>query len=400
MVAALGDDFNFRILTADRDLGDEEAYPGVVPSTWVPVGKAQVMYLPPERCRLTCLGRLINEIPHDAVYLGGGFDSQFVLRLLLLRRLGLVRHRPVVVAPQGVFSEGAMHIHAFKKRAFVFLARWLKLYDRVTWHVTSHFERRDARRALKLARGSRMWVVAPRPRAPAPAAAVRQKSAGRLQVVFLSRISPKKNLDGALRILQGIDVPLDFHIYGPAEDPDYWRRCQGEMSQLSPHVAATYHGALPHDQIAGVLGRCDLFFLPTLGENFGHVIAEAMGAGCPVLISDTTAFRHLEPQRAGWDLPLTNPEAFRDILRRCAAMPAEEWLAWSEGARSLAVRFVDDARASRRLRSMFREVLTCSDTARQASSAAQILAIKALFEGAAPYLGPARNDLDGAVGSK
>ena len=32
----------------------------------------------------------------------------------------------------------------------------------------------------------------------------------------------------------------------------------------------------------------DLLFLPTKGENFGHVILESMSAGTPVLISDTT----------------------------------------------------------------------------------------------------------------
>jgi glycosyltransferase involved in cell wall biosynthesis len=377
MVEALGDEFDFRILTADRDLGDQQAYPGVPCCAWVPVGKAHVMYLPPDRCRLASLGQLINEIPHDVIYLGGGFDPQFVLRLLLLRWLGLVRHRPVVVAPQGVFSEGAMHIHAFKKRVFVLLARWLKLYHHVTWHVATRFELRDTRRALRLAKDSHIWVVAPRVRTPAavaaPAAAARQKSPKRLQVVFLSRISPKKNLDGALRILQGVDVPIDFHIYGPAEEPDYWRQCQCEMRELPPHVLATYHGPIPHEEIARVLGRYDLFFLPTLGENFGHVIIEALGAGCPVLISDTTAFRQLESQGAGWDLPLADPEAFRQALRRCAAMSPEEWLGWSAGARSLAARIVDDGAVSNRYRAMFREVVARSDRGREASSAAGVL---------------------------
>jgi glycosyltransferase involved in cell wall biosynthesis len=360
MVEALGEEFDFRILTADRDLGDRDAYPGVVPCVWTPVGKARVMYLPPERCRLAALGRLINGIPHDVVYLGGGFDPQLVLRLLLLRRLGLVSERPVVVAPQGVFSQGAMHIHGFKKRVFVLLARWLKLYDHVTWHVSTRFERRDTRRTLKLVKDSHLWVVAPRINTPAAVAvpsAVRHKSAGRLQVVFLSRISPKKNLDGALRILQGVDAPMDFHIYGPKEEEGYWRLCERDMRKLPPHVSATYHGPIPHHETGRVLQRHDLFFLPTLGENFGHVIVEALEAGCPVLISDATAFRHLESQGAGWDLPLKNPEGFRQALRRCAAMSPEEWLAWSEGARSLGTRIVNDETVPNRYRAMFREAV-------------------------------------------
>ena len=59
------------------------------------------------------------------------------------------------------------------------------------------------------------------------------------------------------------------------------------------------------------LAKNDLFFFPAHGENYGHVIAEAMAAGCPVLISDQTAWRNLEEKGAGWDLPLDAPGRFR-----------------------------------------------------------------------------------------
>ncbi len=139
-----------------------------------------------------------------------------------------------------------------------------------------------------------------------------------------------KNLDGALRILQGVDVPLDFHIYGPAEDKAYWRLCQEEMRRLPPGVSASYHGPVAHDEVAAVMRSHDLFFLPTRGENFGHVIAEAMREGCPALIANTTAFRRLQERHAGWDLPLDDVEGFRRALRECSAMSRQEWLSWSE----------------------------------------------------------------------
>ena len=51
----------------------------------------------------------------------------------------------------------------------------------------------------------------------------------------------------------------------------------------------------------------DLFFLPTRGENFGHVIAEALSVGTPVLISDQTPWRKLAAVGLGHDLPLAVP---------------------------------------------------------------------------------------------
>jgi glycosyltransferase involved in cell wall biosynthesis len=235
MIQSLGDEFQFRVVTLDRDLGDRQPYPGVVRGAWIPVGKALVMYLPPKLARLDPLAQLIRETPHDVIYLGGGFDPTFVLRALLLRRLGLIRAPAVMLAPQGVFSRGALAIKPFKKRLFLDLAWRFGLYAGVTWHVSTIFEKRDVRRALRL-RGKPHFVVVAPDIAPAPDARAgpeRRKSLARLQVAFLSRICPMKNLDGALRILQGVDVPLDFHIYGPAEDRAYWRHRRGDAGRVS-----------------------------------------------------------------------------------------------------------------------------------------------------------------------
>ena len=45
MFSQLGDEFDFRLRTRDRDFQDTAAYPGCVPGVWQRVGKAHVMYL-------------------------------------------------------------------------------------------------------------------------------------------------------------------------------------------------------------------------------------------------------------------------------------------------------------------------------------------------------------------
>jgi glycosyltransferase involved in cell wall biosynthesis len=368
MVESLGDEFDFRVLTSDRDLGDTEPYPGIVGGAWTSVGKAQVMYLPRTLMCPASLSQILRETPYDIAYLGGGFDPLFVLPFLLLRRLGLARKWPVVLAPQGVFSEGALHIKAFKKQLFLAAASQIGLYDSLIWHVTSEFEKRDVRRALRLHSRERFIFVRPNIVAAShnPPPLRRSRSSGQLQVVFLSRISPKKNLDGALRILQGVDVPLAFHIYGPAEDDAYWRLCEHEMQKLPPNVLATYHGPIAHADVAAMMQSHDLFFLPTHGENFGHVIIEALREGCPALIANNTAFRNLESQNAGWDLPLDDVEGFRRVLHQCATMSPEEWLCWSEGACRLAGKITTDEGVTNKYRAAFRELAAMSRTARAA----------------------------------
>jgi glycosyltransferase involved in cell wall biosynthesis len=50
----------------------------------------------------------------------------------------------------------------------------------------------------------------------------------------------------------------------------------------------TYRGELPHKDVKTTFGSYELFYFPTLGENFGHVIAESLSSSCPVLCLDTT----------------------------------------------------------------------------------------------------------------
>lgn len=66
-----------------------------------------------------------------------------------------------------------------------------------------------------------------------------------------------------------------------------------------------------------------VFLFPTLGENYGHVIQEALSAGCVTLISDQPPpWQDLEESGVGASIPLDQPRRLVDWLRRYAAMDA------------------------------------------------------------------------------
>jgi glycosyltransferase involved in cell wall biosynthesis len=83
--------------------------------------------------------------------------------------------------------------------------------------------------------------------------------------------------------------------------------------------------------------------LPSRGENFGHVIAEALAAGCPTVISDRTPWRALRESRAGWDLPLDDLAGFHRAIETLVQMDANEHREWSDGARRYLQARVDSA---------------------------------------------------------
>ncbi len=343
LVSWLGDEFDFRILTRDRDLGDRQPFHDIVAGTWREWGGAWVMHLSPSQLNPFAWAKLLSRLDYDVLYLNSFFDTLSV-QSVIVRRLGLVQRRPVVLAPRGEFSQGALSLKAPKKRLYIALATAISLYQGVRWQASSELEARDILRALAPGAAnseairivpnlpSRLTANGEAPRHPA-------KVAGRAQVVFIARIARMKNLAFALRVLSQAQGELDFNIYGPDEDAAYWQECQALIQQLPANVRTRYHGPIPSHHIPGVLAEAHLFFLPTLGENFGHAIFEALSAGCPVLISDRTPWRDLARHNAGWDVSPERPDEFTSRLNALVAMPQEAWERWSDGARQLALAY-------------------------------------------------------------
>ncbi len=319
MVDRLGDRLTFRIVTRDRDLGDAVPYLRIDRQCWQRVGKADVRYLAPGEGRVATLTQLIGDTEHDILYLNSTFSPRMTILPLILRKTGRIPRRPVVLAPRGEFAPGALRLKSPKKHAFLQFVRTTGLYDEVTWQASSPTEEEDIRRWF----GWRAKVlVAPDllSRRPGPFGPRRVKLPGALRIVFLSRISPMKNLDEAIRLLADIKGRVDFHIYGPCEDQDYWTKCQEIIWTLPDNIHVEYRGSIANEKVTRVLRQYDLFFLPTRGENFGHVILEALMAGCPVLISDRTPWSRVEQEGAGWTVPLEQPDRFRAVLRQCMDM--------------------------------------------------------------------------------
>jgi len=340
MVAQLGDEFDFRIVTSDRDSLDEAPYAGVVVDAWNQVGKAQVYYLSPKNRSMPALARLLSDTPCDVLYLNSFFDPVFTLRPLFARRLGLLPAKPVVIAPRGEFSPGALLLKHWKKAPYKWFASAIGLYRDLTWHASSDHEAVNIRHAMVgTAQRVAIAIAIASDMASLPDAAelkynaVTRERGEPLRIVFLSRIAQMKNLDFALRVLARVTIPVHFDIFGPIEDKCYWKQCEGLIADLPPNIFVRYEGAVDHLQVASVLESHELFFLPTRGENYSHVIMESLSAGTPVLISDATPWRDLEQAGVGWDLPLDNEQQFADKIHDAAQFSNEAYRLWRKQVR-------------------------------------------------------------------
>lgn len=326
MVGRLGNDFQFKIVTADRDLGDTDSYSSVRIDGWNRVGNADVFYTSPKMRSLKEYKKIFNASDCDVIYLNSFFSPYVTIKPLLLRRLRLIPTKPVIVAPRGEFSSGALGLKNQKKGLYLLMAKALGLYGKVIWQASSEHEETDIRQYYR--RGLHVMVAPDLPPAIHPAQKLLpkgEKMVGCLKILFLSRISRMKNLDGAIKMIKELRGEIHFNIYGPMEDKNYWAECEQIVKTLRENIVVKYCGSIAHDKVQDLMREYDILFLPTLGENFGHVILEAFCAGLPVLISDQTPWRNLETKGVGWDFSLESTHLFQAALQRCADMGKEEY---------------------------------------------------------------------------
>lgn len=371
LIEHLSDEFDFRVVTGDRDLGDPAPFAGTPLDQWVETPYGPVWYVPRRRQGLVHWRARLKSWDHDAVYLNSLY-SRTSIRILALRRLGLVPDRPCILAPRGELSPGALGIKPRKKRLFLQGCAIVHLLRGVVLHASTALERDEivaalagpvgplVRRAPNLTSHKKVEIgIELESRRLVRSQRQVNKRPGALRLVFVSRISPKKNLDFALRVLGRLRGDVSFDVVGPIEDQRYWQTCLALAAALPGNVRFTYCGEIEGALLVmEQLARRDVFFLPTRSENFGHVILEALLAGCPVVVSDQTPWRDLQAERAGWDLPLSDPEAFVVVLQRLIDMGQEEFLGWSSAAHALGVAATRNPAAIEANRELFRESLS------------------------------------------
>lgn len=355
LVENLGQEFQFYILTNDRDTNDEAPYAGIQPGVWQTVGNAQVLYLSQAERSLLTWKNVLTRQDFDLLYLNSFFLPQNIYSMFL-RGTHRIPDVPVIVAPRGEFAGGALSLKQHKKRAYVTFARFSGWYHGITWQATADHEQQDI---LSIFGSHAQVCLAPDlpSRLDTGHFAPPTKEPGSARIVFLSRIARVKNLDFALRTLMHVAGKIEFDIYGSLEDTAYWEECQSLIRQLPANIVVSYKGAIPHHEVQRTLSQYHLFYLPTLGENFGHVIFEALGAACPALISDQTLWQDLELHHAGWQAPLSKPEMFAAVLKQVLDMDSMTFEHYAQAAQRYAHDYAARSDLVAASRSLFYEAM-------------------------------------------
>lgn len=350
MVEALGDEFDFSVVCLDRDLGDNASYDSICVGKWNQVGKAKVFYIRTGLLGIFDILNILRNYKFDLIHLNSFLSFKFsILPVIVNNFFGL--RVPIILGPRGEFSEGALAFKSAKKNIFISLVKKVGLYRNIVWHASSTYEAADIRRVMGDCVSIKQAIDIAKFEDEIKFS---ERSEGcPLKVVFISRISPKKNLLGSLRVLSSVHSDIIFDVYGPIEDIAYWEECMRFSTNLPSNVKFKYCGLLPPSDVVETLSKYDLFFFATLGENFGHVIAEALFAGLPVLISDTTPWRNLSEKGVGWDVSLEKTKIFVECIENCCQKSPSEYSAWRSKIRDWAVQNISNEAAIEESRRLF-----------------------------------------------
>jgi glycosyltransferase involved in cell wall biosynthesis len=199
---------------------------------------------------------------------------------------------PYVLRPLGTLSEWSLGHRRWKKRPYYALLERSHLDMAAAIHVTSDAEAEDLAR---LGYGERTRVI------PLgvdvghrPPVRARPEADQPLQLLFLSRLHPKKNIPLLLRALANSRASVELTIAGEG-DARYRAELEAMAQALDLASRVRFVGHVDGDAKRRALADADCFILPSAHENFGIAVADALGAGLPVIVTPGVA---LAPQVA------------------------------------------------------------------------------------------------------
>jgi glycosyltransferase involved in cell wall biosynthesis len=369
-VEHLKDEFEFYIVTRDTDYCETTPYPNIISDAWnvLPNG-AKVYYISSQKLGFKNLVRICKTIDSDLIYINGIYSLYFSLFPLVYSKY--FTHKKIVVAGRGMLSDHTFSSKQEKKHLFYAFAKFIGLYNGITFHATNADEAGQIRKNAGFKGEIKVAPNLP-PKVNIPFERNITKTPGELRLISIARISPEKNTLFALQVLEKFASPderrmtteksdkIVFDLYGTIYDEPYWNECQQVIHRLPASVNVNFCGPLEKEKVQETLRKYHFLFMPSQGENYGHSVVESMLAGCPVIISDRTPWRNLEEivivplnppkgdfkevqsteisetlnseplKGVGWDIPLEHPEQFIEVIKCCTRMGQKEYDAMSQ----------------------------------------------------------------------
>jgi len=255
---------------------------------------------------------LATEIPRaDVVHIHGLWHLPGWHAARISRRAGV----PYVISPRGMLEPEALAIRRVRKQIAFRVIERQNLEAAAFLHATSA---REAATLEHQAIGPPI-IVAPngvdidslRPVDPPATLNAFKIPANVPLVLYLGRIHPIKRLDILAAAMTRLRAPgVRLVIAGPSEQG--YQQIVAPMFERS-RVPVTWTGPVDARQKADLLAMARVLVLCSNAESFGLSVAEAMGVGVPVVVTESCGWPEVESEGAGRLVP-QDPDAVARAL--------------------------------------------------------------------------------------
>ncbi len=315
-------DYDIRILTSNVDV-DGKVLENITPDSWYAYDETTKVLYATKINRSNQILKEIQVFDPDFIYSIGIFSWHFTCVPMLF---GKRRHR--ILSVRGMLHSGALKQKALKKNIYLAGLKTLSFGRRAVFHATDDIEAQYIKEVfgknveVKVAANlPNFFIPVPNP----------DKEAGTLSLVTICLISPMKNILLILKALLLSRGKIEYHIYGAIKDEGYWENCLSVISEMKEDVRIVYHGAIKPSGVEKILELYDVYIQPSVSENFGHSMAEALSAGLPVITSNKTPWQSLAENKAGINIKPTE-EDLAAAINKYADMTAADFAEHAIGA--------------------------------------------------------------------
>jgi glycosyltransferase involved in cell wall biosynthesis len=218
-----------------------------------------------------------------------------------------MENRPIVWSPRGAFGEWKGARRQYAKRVWMKTCTVL-MPKRTIFHVASPKEAEDVVTAL----GNVPVAIVPNG-VDAPGSVERRHRGETLRLLYLGRLHPLKNIESLLEACVGLGLRWRLTIAGSGKS-SYEKDLRRRVADLGLGDNVTFCGLVRGAQKAALFQNHDILVQPSLSENFGLVVAEALAHALPVICSKEAPWGDIREIGCGVWIPPTAPEIKSAIL--------------------------------------------------------------------------------------
>lgn len=228
---------------------------------------------------------------------------------LRVSNFGRKNHIPYVINPRGDLETGRLNYNKFKKikKLLVWHLYGKKIANGAACIFVTSEQERDGVRYLGCK--APIAIIPNGIELDAFPKEVVHKHGEKKVVLFLSRVNPIKGIeyliDAWSRLPEELRNEWELHIAGNSDPKDYIHTLESKVASMGISESIKFVGPINGEAKMRKYQDSNLFILPTLNENFGNVVAEAMMCECPVITTKNAPWKCLVDYKCGWWIDLS-----------------------------------------------------------------------------------------------